>query len=71
MRTTLKRARLEISTVADSARRASLTTQWTETDTSLRAAVAAIHGFDLATTENYLQASRVQVERLKNGLLIR
>ena len=71
MRTMLKRARLEIAAVTDPVRRASLTTQWTETDTSLRGVVAALHEFDLPTAEDRLQASRIQVERLRAGLMKR
>jgi hypothetical protein len=71
MRTSLTRAKFEIAGVADPARRASLTTQWTETDTSLRAAVAALHEFDLPAVERRLQGSRIQAEQLKAGLMKR
>jgi hypothetical protein len=64
LRNTLTSAKLAIAAVADAARRASLTTQWTDADASLRGAVAAFHGFDQRTVEDRLAASRVQADRL-------
>jgi Cytochrome c554 and c-prime len=68
LRTILKRARFAIAALADSDRRASLTTQWTNTDVSLRGVVAALHGFDQRAVEDRLSVARVQVERLGAAL---
>ena len=68
LRTILKRARFAIAAVADSDRRASLTSQWTNTDLSVRGVVAALHGFDQRAVEDRLSAARVQAERLEADL---
>jgi hypothetical protein len=67
LRTILKRARFAIGAAANP-ERASLTTQWSNTEVAIREVVAALHGFDQRSVEDRLSVARVQTERLGAAL---
>jgi hypothetical protein len=71
LRATLRRARREIAAVMDPDRRASLTTQWTDADTSIRGAVDGIHAFDQPHVEERLRDSHAKTNRLVAELVRR
>lgn len=68
LRTTLRKAKLQIAAVTEPDRRTSLTTQWTAADVSIRNVVAAIHAFNQRRVEERLGDSNAQTERLVAGL---
>ena len=64
LRTTLRRAKVQIAGVMDPDRRTSLTTQWTDADVSLRDVVAGIHAFDQRRVDERLGDANARIERL-------
>jgi hypothetical protein len=64
LRTTLKRAKLEIATVTKPDRRTSLEAQWAQADVSFRDVAASIHAFDQRRVEERLSVVNAQTERL-------
>jgi hypothetical protein len=68
LRTTLRRAKLQIAGVVEPDRRTSLMTQWTDADMSVRDVVAAIHAFDQPRVEERLRDANARTGRLAAGL---
>lgn len=64
LRTTLKRVKVGIAVMTNPDRRASLSTEWSEADMSLREVAASIHAFDLRRVEERLNTSTAKIERL-------
>jgi hypothetical protein len=64
LRRTLTRDKLDVAALMDPARRTSLTSQWTDADSSLRAVVAGIHAFDQPQVEERLSDSHARTDRL-------
>ena len=64
LRTTLRRAKLEIAVITKPDRRTSLATRWAEADMSIRVAAASIHEFDQRRVEERLSVSNAQIDRL-------
>jgi hypothetical protein len=60
----LRRARLQIGALSDTARRTSLVTDWTAADVSLRSVVAGIHSFDQGDVDARIADSQRQIDRL-------
>jgi Cytochrome c554 and c-prime len=68
LRTSLRRAKLEIDMTKEADRKTSLTKQWTDADLSLRDVVAGIHAFDQRRVEDRLSDARAQIDRLRAEL---
>ena len=64
LRTTLRRAKLEIAAVTKPDRRTSLATQWAEADMSIRDVAVSIHSFDQRRVDERLSGLNAKTERL-------
>lgn len=68
LRTSLRRAKLEIDVTKDADRKTSLTKPWTDSDLWLRDVVAGIHAFDQRRVQDRLSDARAQIDRLRAEL---